>query len=98
MVGLTQSELARQAEVSTELVSRIERGRCLPSLTTLVRFARALRTTPDELLGFDDGGSRDIHALVAVLQSLPKQRRVELHRIAEALASYERRPRPLPGS
>ncbi len=49
---LSQSQLARSVGCSTELVSRIERGRCLPSVKSLVAFASALEITPNELLGF----------------------------------------------
>ena len=50
--GLTQAALAEEIDVSVEMVSRLERGRCFPSVPTLVALARALGTTPDELLSF----------------------------------------------
>ncbi|MGY0715322.1 helix-turn-helix transcriptional regulator [Azospirillum argentinense] len=40
--GLTQEELAGRVGKSTEAVSNIERGRALPTLTTLMELARAL--------------------------------------------------------
>ncbi|MFW6050296.1 MAG: helix-turn-helix domain-containing protein [Myxococcota bacterium] len=89
--GMTQAELAERAGVSSELVSRVERGRCLPSLPTLIAFARVLATTPDRLLGFHAGEPDEVQSLLAVLQNLPNDRRQEIRRIAEALASYERR-------
>jgi transcriptional regulator with XRE-family HTH domain len=88
--GLTQASLAQRCTVSTELVSRIERGRCLPSLPTLVAFARALGSTPNELLGFEAGDASEVTALFALLRGLPPSRRREIHRITEALASYDR--------
>jgi transcriptional regulator with XRE-family HTH domain len=88
--GLTQASLAQRSAVSTELVSRIERGRCLPSLPTLVAFARALGSTPNELLGFEGGDTSELAALIALLRGLPATRRQEIQRIAEALASYDR--------
>ncbi len=51
-LGLTQAALAERSCVSTEMVSRIERSKCLPSVTTLVAFAHALGCTPNDLLGF----------------------------------------------
>ena len=54
--GLSQSQLARRVGCSTELVSRIERGRCLPSVKSLVSFARALAVSPNDLLDFDAAG------------------------------------------
>lgn len=88
--GLTQAGLAQRCGVSTELVSRIERGRCLPSLPTLIAFARTLGCTPNELLAFEGGEASDVTALLTLLRGLPAARRREIHRIAEALASYDR--------
>lgn len=91
-LGLTQAALAESAEVSTELVSRIERSRCLPSVLTLIAFAKALHTSPNELLGYEQPKrARELDDLMAVMRSLPTARRREVHRIAEALARYERR-------
>lgn len=88
-LGWTQATLAEAAGVSTELVSRIERARCLPSLTTLVAFARALSTRPDDLLGFEPpSAGREIEAVTALMRAMPAARRREVRRIAEALAQY----------
>ncbi len=92
-LGLSQSALAELASISPELVSRIERGRCLPSLPTLVSIASALKTTPNDLLGFEpplsEEGSRP---LVGALTALDPPRRGEILRIAEALANYRVTP------
>jgi len=86
--------MAERASVSVELVSRIERGRCLPSLETLVAFAHALQCTPDDLLGFDPPRqSAEIARFVRTLSPLPRARVRELLRIAEALGRYERLPK-----
>lgn len=92
-LGLTQAQLAEAADVSTGLVSRIERGVCLPSVPTLVAFAATLKTTPDWLLAFEPPGRRpkEFEALVDAVRRLPAVRRREIRRIAEALAIYERR-------
>ncbi len=47
---LTQEELAARLEVSSEWVSRMERGAGLPSLELLERVARQLSARPSELL------------------------------------------------
>ncbi|MEM9188476.1 MAG: helix-turn-helix transcriptional regulator [Myxococcota bacterium] len=87
---LSQAALAEQAGVSTELVSRIERAKCFPSVPTLVAFAKALRTTPNELLGFGDPDlSEHAQAVVQSMQSLPSRRQEEVRRVAEALAVYK---------
>jgi transcriptional regulator with XRE-family HTH domain len=89
-LGLSQSGLAELAGVSPELVSRIERGRCLPSLPTLVTFANVLRTTPNDLLGFEQPlADAEIRPLIDAVNALGPAQRDELRRIAEALAKYQ---------
>ena len=89
-LGWTQGTLATRAAISAELVSRIERGRCLPSVATLVSLARALGATPNELLGVTDPAVAH-EGLLRSYEALPETRRVEIRRIAEALVEYERR-------
>jgi transcriptional regulator with XRE-family HTH domain len=48
--GLSQAELAERIELSTEFVSRMERGKALPSLPTFVRLVHELHCSADELL------------------------------------------------
>ncbi len=87
---MTQASLAEAVGVSVELVSRIERGRCLPSLPTFVALARVLQTTPNWLLDVstERRAPREIDAIVDAVQRLPNARRREIRRIAEALAEY----------
>ena len=49
-MGLSQEKLADVAGFDRTYVSLIERGKRNLSLTNIVRFARALGTTPDRLL------------------------------------------------
>jgi transcriptional regulator with XRE-family HTH domain len=49
--GWTQEELAERAGLAPVQISRIERGVREVRLTTLLRIAQALQTTPDRLLG-----------------------------------------------
>ena len=91
-LGMTQAQLAEAAGVSAELVSRIERARCLPSVGSLVAFAEALATTPNDLLGFaEERPPTDVESLWSLLASLPADRRAEVRRVAEALVHYARR-------
>lgn len=55
--GMTLRALAEKAGVSGPAVARMESGASKPSLDVLVRLARALGCTSDELLGLD-GPSR----------------------------------------
>jgi transcriptional regulator with XRE-family HTH domain len=49
-LGLSQDAVAAAAMMDQSQYSRIERGRVDPSIRTLTRVARALETTPSELL------------------------------------------------
>ena len=48
--GMTQEELAFEAEIDLTYVGGIERGRRNPSLMVLVRIAKALGVQPPQLL------------------------------------------------
>ena len=47
---MTQEKLARAADLTTSFVSTLERGTKVPSLTSLLKIARALRTDASALL------------------------------------------------
>jgi transcriptional regulator with XRE-family HTH domain len=52
-LGISQSEAARRSGLSEGRYSHYINGRNEPGLTTLVRIAKALQTTPNALLGVD---------------------------------------------
>jgi len=49
-LGLSQEQLAHEAEVDRTYVSQVERRKRNLTITVLARLAKALRTTPDQLL------------------------------------------------
>lgn len=49
--GLTQADVASRIGVAPEVYGRMERGKMLPSVPTLLRMCLALRSSPDELMG-----------------------------------------------
>jgi transcriptional regulator with XRE-family HTH domain len=51
-LGLTQAEVAGLMDLSPVVYNRLERGRMLPSVPTLVLLCETLRVSPAELLGF----------------------------------------------
>ncbi|MFM2153967.1 MAG: hypothetical protein RL199_2402 [Pseudomonadota bacterium] len=55
---MTQSALARQAEISISFLSMIERGERAPHLDTLAKVARALQVPITELFSFDGDGEK----------------------------------------
>ena len=51
---LTQSELAKKANLATSCIAMIESGKREPSAHTVVSLANALNVTTDYLLGLED--------------------------------------------
>ncbi len=47
--GLSQEALAEKADIHPNYVGRIERGECSPTLTILLRIAKALNVRPYKL-------------------------------------------------
>jgi molybdate-binding protein/DNA-binding XRE family transcriptional regulator len=58
-LGITQSDLARAANVSRQALLSIESNRAIPSVAVALRIARALGVTVDALFG-DDGGVEQV--------------------------------------
>lgn len=54
IAGLTQEQLAFEADIDLTYVGGIERGRRNPSLLVIVRIADALKVKPDSLLKISD--------------------------------------------
>lgn len=48
--GLTQEQLAEKADLTSNTVSRIERGQLVPALPTLIDLCNALETGADSIL------------------------------------------------
>lgn len=101
--GLTQAQLAEASGVTDETISRIERGRYEPAVSTLFRMADALEISLDHLAGEPErkggGAARGRARLSPVVRRLraridlltPDAQRALLA-IAERLPA-ERRPR-----
>lgn len=91
--GLAQADLAELAEVSTEFVSRLERGKTFPSVPTLMRLCDALRCTPNDLLLPDRVGGDAWERLRDRLATARPAAAREALRAAEALLEYSARPK-----
>ena len=52
-LGLTQADVAERVGIAMEVYSRMERGKVLPSVTTLRRLCQVLRIGADTLLGLE---------------------------------------------
>ena len=51
--GMRQADLAKEAKVTTSYVSRLESGGAAPGIDLVARFADALGTTVEDLVGGD---------------------------------------------
>lgn len=63
--NLTLADVARRADISSAMLSRLETGRVSPSLETIVALSQALGVTPSVLMqrvGTEDGGAQLIRA------------------------------------
>lgn len=50
LLGITQTELAKRANISRISVGNYERGTRIPNIEVILKLAKALHTTPDYLL------------------------------------------------
>jgi len=66
---LSQEQLAGRAEISTQYVSNIERGKENPTLDLLFRLAAALKASPADVFDFE-AESLDRKALQAEIRKL----------------------------
>src|SRR5690349_12995092 len=54
--GLNQAQLAEKSGLTAAAISQIEAGERIPAFKTIVELARALKTTPDDLMGVEGAG------------------------------------------
>lgn len=79
-LGLTQADVAERVGIAMEVYSRMERGKVLPSVTTLRRLCQVLRIGADTLLGLEvealDAPSEEPAPTVAPGEDPPRLRRL----------------------
>ena len=95
---LSQAQLAERCGLSTETISRIERSRFEPALTTIVAIAKALDLPTDALLGVDDVDATAPRArsaltrqLTSAIAALDEETQVALLKLVEHLRRRDRR-------
>ena len=79
--GLTQEQLAEDAEISPNFIGYIERGQRAVSIKTLERIAKALNVTPRNLFEFSEGDI-DESTFEALLEELRKCSRKDVEMLA----------------
>jgi transcriptional regulator with XRE-family HTH domain len=53
---LNQAQLAERSGLTPAAISQIEAGERIPAFKTIIELARALETTPNDLIGLEDAG------------------------------------------
>jgi len=85
--GLTQAQLAEAANVTSETISRLERGAAMPSLTRLSEIAAALGVELRDLFPSSGSAARQLalSKLNAVVQDLTPDQIETLVRVVSAV-------------
>lgn len=90
-LGLSNAEVARRAGLSERRYGNYVSGRREPDLTTLVRIAQVLDSTPDQLLSFEgepvSTGSISGSRIISAMSGLPQSDLDALAIMVEALAN-----------
>ena len=91
--GLSRSELASRADLSLDMLTKVERGATGASFDTIERLARALSVDPSVLFGHAEAGSghdaAPLQSLIAELARLDDKR---LAWISELVSTALRAP------
>ena len=83
---LTQTELAKNANVSQSTIAQIESGRKDPSLSTLIKLAKALDCHVAVLFSTDDVHVFDMHRLKKKYNSVDKLNPTVYHALGKVVA------------
>ena len=85
--GLTQQGLADQIELHVNQIKRYEAGTAQPTLETLVRLAKALHVTLDELVFSDDerGPSEDFRMQFEALRQFNEREKLVAKELLDSL-------------
>ncbi len=84
--GLTQAELAERARVSTETVSRLERGRTMPSISLLNKIARSMGADPADLLRSSAGRTKHERAVARLAALLSGHTSAQVDMVVDVAA------------
>lgn len=86
-LGLTQEEVADEANVNVSHISNIENNKVKVSLSLLIRLCQILDTTIDYILGneFPETTEPIDRELIKVINTLPDEKKELLLRIANIL-------------
>jgi len=81
---LTQAELAERVDLSTEMISKIERGAATPSFETIRRLAESLALPEQALFGFGPAAEDDSERTRLLVKIHAKLSRLNEDQLARA--------------
>jgi transcriptional regulator with XRE-family HTH domain len=88
-LGLTQADVAERVGIAMEVYSRMERGKVLPSVTTLRRLCQVLRIGADTLLGLEAEARVEAPVEEAPVTTAPGEDPPRLRRLMRALRALD---------
>ncbi|CAN5663748.1 hypothetical protein BH09MYX1_BH09MYX1_57260 [soil metagenome] len=89
-LGLTLEQVAESAGLSPNYVGSIENGKHDPSLSSVLKLAKALGSTPGQLLGGEQGLGADGIEAGALVEKLPRPVRESVIELLRTLAHQRR--------
>lgn len=95
-LGLTQEELAKRVGTSKQMVSKYELAQRSPKIVMANKFAEALETTLDELLGVEKADTEflfeayhevdpEIKIVSSMMETMPKEQQEQIVAIVRAI-------------
>lgn len=96
-LDISQAEAARRAGMSAQRFGNYCTGKRTPDLAALIQIAKALQTTPDDLLGVSGSTDEDLLDILGRLLELEGLDRQRAHTIARAASEARRLLQALPG-
>jgi transcriptional regulator with XRE-family HTH domain len=88
-MGWSQAKLAEAVELTPNYLGSLERGEALPTVQTLVVLAKALNTSPADLLGSVSAPEEWLDRLITIARTLSPAQQPLLVALAETMATYE---------
>jgi transcriptional regulator with XRE-family HTH domain len=74
-LGATQEQVAEGVNLSPQVYARLEQGRVLPSIRTLMRLAETLEVSPGQILDTEPMPMSDELPLMKVVEGTPRRGR-----------------------
>jgi len=82
--GLNQAQLAEKSGLTPAAISQIEAGDRIPAFRTIIELAKALETTPDDLMGVEGAGlDPSLKELSGLFKDLKEMKPKDLEKVKD---------------